>query len=215
MAPLQEELSLRSRKKLRTRQQIADAAVTLFAARGYDAVTVADIARLAEVSEQTVYNFFSSKEQLVLDEDAAFEARLIKTVRERPDGKSLAESVRADVQAFLDQLTRWPQGPQNKGGMPYLIVVSPALRRAWLEAVDRYGDSVARVLVEQSGGALSRSVAKVLGLSIVAVYAVILDEIGRGVEKGTGQRAVIEALRPQVNDAIDRIASSLKSVEKE
>lgn len=215
MVPLEEELSLRSRKKLRTRQQIADAAVTLFAARGYDAVTVADIARLADVSEQTVYNFFSSKEQLVLDEDAAFEARLLKTVREPSDGKSLAERLRADVQAFLDQLARWPEGPQNKGGMPYLIVVSPALRRAWLEAVDRYGDSVARVLVEQSGGALSRPVAKVLGLSIVAVYAVILDEIGRGVEKGTGQHAVIEALRPQVNDAVDRIASSLKSVEKE
>jgi AcrR family transcriptional regulator len=48
------------------------------ATKGYDAVTVAEIARLAEVSEQTVYNFFPSKELLVLDEDAAFEALLVE-----------------------------------------------------------------------------------------------------------------------------------------
>src|ERR1700730_7318570 len=90
-----EALSLRSRKKLRTRQQIADAAARLVSEKGYDAVTVADVARLAEVSEQTVYNFFSSKEQLVLDEDAAFEARLLAMIRERRAGTSLADAVRA------------------------------------------------------------------------------------------------------------------------
>ena len=51
-----EEEPLRVRKKIQTRQRIADAAATLFATKGFDAVTVAEIARLAEVSEQTVYN---------------------------------------------------------------------------------------------------------------------------------------------------------------
>jgi len=207
--PPVEEKSLRSRKKARSRQQIADAAATLFGAKGYDEVTVADVARLAEVSEQTVYNFFSSKEQLVLDEDAAFEARLIKTLRERPNGKSLTDGVRADVHSFLDGLERWPEGPQNKGGMPYLIIVSPTLRRAWLEAVDRYSDSAAGVLVEESGGALSRPAAKVLGLSIVAVYAVIVDEVGRATVEGMSVATRIETLRLQVDDALDRIAGSL------
>jgi AcrR family transcriptional regulator len=97
-----EGLSLRSRKKIRTRQQIAHAAAALFAARGYEAVTVADVASVAEVSEQTIYNFFSSKKQLVLDEDAAFEARLVAMLRQRSAGTSLADAVRAGVHAFLD-----------------------------------------------------------------------------------------------------------------
>src|SRR5690348_12606272 len=143
-----QELSLRSRKKIRTRQQIADAAAVLFAKKGYDAVTVAEVARLAEVSEQTVYNFFSSKEQLVLDEDAVFEARLIAMIRDRPAGTPIGEAIRAGVHAFLDDLSRRPRGPKNKGGMPCLINVSPTLRRAWLEAVDRFADSLAEALRE-------------------------------------------------------------------
>ena len=60
---------LRERKKARTRQAIADAAARLFAERGYEQVAVSDVAREAEVSEQTVYNYFQTKDQLVTDRD--------------------------------------------------------------------------------------------------------------------------------------------------
>jgi AcrR family transcriptional regulator len=57
---------LRELKKARTRQLIADVAARLFAERGYEHVTVSAVAREAEVSEQTIYNYFPSKEQLVI-----------------------------------------------------------------------------------------------------------------------------------------------------
>ena len=60
---------LRERKKARTRRVIADAAARLFAERGYEQVAVADVAREAEVAEQTVYNYFQTKDQLVTDRD--------------------------------------------------------------------------------------------------------------------------------------------------
>jgi len=63
------EVGLRERKKARTRRVIADAAARLFAERGYEQVAVSDVAREAEVSEQTVYNYFQTKEQLVTDRD--------------------------------------------------------------------------------------------------------------------------------------------------
>lgn len=205
-----ERPSLRTRKKIRTRQQIADAALTLFTARGYDPVTMADVARLADVSEQTVYNFFPSKELLVLDEDAAFEARLVAMIRERPKGTSLGDAIRAGAHAFLDELSRRPKGSQeqNAGSMPYLVNLSPTLRRAWLEATDRYANALARVLVEEIG-ALSQPAAKILGLSIVAVFSVIIDEIGRGMKERANIRTLIEALRPQVDDAVGRIAAGM------
>ena len=62
------DLGLRERKKARTRQVIADAAARLFAERGYEQVAVSDVAREAEVSEQTVYNYFQTKEQLVIED---------------------------------------------------------------------------------------------------------------------------------------------------
>src|SRR6266567_1038113 len=60
-------VGLRERKKARTRQLIADTAARMFAERGYEQVAVSDVAREAEVAEQTVYNYFPTKEQLVID----------------------------------------------------------------------------------------------------------------------------------------------------
>lgn len=67
---------LRGRKKQRTRKAIADAALALFLERGFDDVTLAEIADVAEVSVKTILNHFGSKEEVMLDEERAVEARL-------------------------------------------------------------------------------------------------------------------------------------------
>ncbi|MEV4279951.1 TetR/AcrR family transcriptional regulator [Actinoplanes xinjiangensis] len=57
---------LRARKKQRTRDAIADAAITLFLARGFDQVSVSEIATAAEVSKPTLFRYFPTKEDLIL-----------------------------------------------------------------------------------------------------------------------------------------------------
>jgi AcrR family transcriptional regulator len=210
-APPANEMPLRVRKKMQTRRQIADAAQALFATRGYDAVTIADIAHLADVSEQTVYNFFTSKEQLVIDEDVAFEARLAGMIRERPAGTKIADAVRAGAHAFLNEAGARPKGPKSRGGLPYLVNVSPALRRAWLAAVERYANAIAEVLIEESGGRLPPLAAKVLGFSIATIFAAIIDEIGQGTKQSANMGALVEKLRAQIDDAVDRMAPGLNS----
>ena len=165
-----EEAPLRVRKKIQTRQRIADAAADSFATKGYDAVTIAEIARLAEVSEQTIYNFFPSKELLVLDEDAAFEALLAGMIQERPAGTKIADAVRSGAHAFLKRLQARPKGPKSRGGLPCLMNSSSQVRRVWLAAVDRYALSIAKVVVEESGGRVSPLAARLFGGSIVTVF---------------------------------------------
>src|ERR1700749_1287397 len=80
---------LRERKKRRTRGPIATVAMKLFAARGFDAVTVAEVARAAEVSEKTVFNYFPSKEDLVFWRLESFEHELLSAVRDRAAGESV------------------------------------------------------------------------------------------------------------------------------
>jgi AcrR family transcriptional regulator len=83
------ELGLRERKKQQTRQLIRDAALRLFAEHGFDRVAVVEVARTADVSEATVFNYFPTKEDLVYDRMDAFEEELLQAMRDRPAGQSV------------------------------------------------------------------------------------------------------------------------------
>ena len=87
LAVVAAEAGLRERKKQKTRQLIFEAASRLFAERGFDAVTVAEVARAAEVSEVTVFNYFPAKEDLVFAGLGSFEERLVDSVRDRGPGE--------------------------------------------------------------------------------------------------------------------------------
>ena len=88
---------LRDLKKARTRRLIADTAARLFAERGYEQVTVSEIARAAEVAEQTLYNYFPTKEQLVTDREQRVQDRLCDLIRSRPPGVTPAAAIRGFV----------------------------------------------------------------------------------------------------------------------
>src|ERR1700722_3091710 len=92
MTPMSGEPGLRERKKQRTHQLIAATAWRLFAARGFEQVTVAEIAAAAEVSEATVFNYFPTKEDLVFHRMEAFEDELLTAIRSRPEGESIVQA---------------------------------------------------------------------------------------------------------------------------
>jgi AcrR family transcriptional regulator len=85
---------LRERKKQRTREQIAAAALELFGQRGYQATTVADIAAAAEVSERTVFTYFPTKEDILFSDHAVFRERLAEAFARRPSGASALDTLR-------------------------------------------------------------------------------------------------------------------------
>jgi AcrR family transcriptional regulator len=87
-------VGLRESKKLHTRQEIADRAMQLFAKRGFDHVTVAEVAEAANVSEKTVYNYFPTKEDLFFDEVPEREAALVAAVTGRRKGESVLQALR-------------------------------------------------------------------------------------------------------------------------
>jgi AcrR family transcriptional regulator len=206
--------SLRSRKKAKTRELLVETAARLFHARGFDAVSVAEIARAAEVSEQTVYNYFSTKEALVLDEDAAYAARLVAMVADRPAKMSAIEAVRTEALAFLQALIDRPPSRHRRGGMPFLVVNSIPVRRAWLSACERHADAVAQALVSDSRGKLSPGAAIMIATSLLAVFRVIVDEVGAAVTVGDDLAARMKRLRPQIEEGIDWLARGLEKLDR-
>ena len=145
------ELGLRERKKLRTRQLIAETAGRMFAEHGFDAVPIAAVARAAEVSEATVFNYFPTKEDLVYQGMEAFEAELLACVRDRPAGESIVTAFGRFVLA--------PRGflaAPDEDSARYLLAVSqmiadsPALAAREREILARYTTSLAELIAEDT-----------------------------------------------------------------
>src|SRR6266480_5376926 len=87
-------MGLREAKKLETRREIADAAMRLFVQRGFDHVTVSEVAAAARVSEKTVFNYFPTKEDLFFDELPERQAAVIAAIRNRATGESVVAALR-------------------------------------------------------------------------------------------------------------------------
>ena len=96
-------MGLRERKKARTRETIAATAIRMFLELGFDAVSITDIAREAEVSRRTLFAYFATKEDLVLQRFADHEDEAARTVRARRADQPPLEALR---EAMLDALRR-------------------------------------------------------------------------------------------------------------
>src|SRR3954466_4940529 len=93
---------LRARKKRVARQAIAATARRLFAERGFDSVTVAEVAAAADVSEKTVFNHFPTKEDLAFAGREEGIVRLVGGITEPPPGTSVLDVFRALTTTVID-----------------------------------------------------------------------------------------------------------------
>jgi AcrR family transcriptional regulator len=143
---------LRERKKQATRRLIGDTARELFVERGFDRVSVAEIARAADVSEKTVFNYFPRKEDLIFWRFESFEDELLAAVRERAVG----ESVLAGFGRFVLQ-RRGLLAEQDADartllvGVTRMISESPALLAREQQIFARYTLALAGLIAEETG----------------------------------------------------------------
>ncbi len=191
---------LRERKKARTRRAIADAAARLFAERGYEQVAVSDVARAAEVSEQTVYNYFRTKEQLVTDRDQEVQQELGRRIRAREPGTTPAAAIRDFVLDSVEGIRRIPAG-QWRGELGFLAAISPTVRRLALEASDRQASAVAAAIAETE--AVAPEIARLRGIALAGVFQIIITEAGRRTRQGQSQDQIADELRPAIEAVLD------------
>ncbi|MER5603592.1 TetR family transcriptional regulator [Streptomyces sp. NPDC002265] len=95
--------SLRERSKTRRREAILTAAYELFAERGFDAASIADIAEAAEVSPRTVTLYFPSKLELAMAHFNAFIDELDQTLHTRPEGQGILDTVEQWLRRQMDE----------------------------------------------------------------------------------------------------------------
>jgi AcrR family transcriptional regulator len=202
-----ESEGLRERKKRRMRETIARAAMKLFAARGFDAVTVADVARAADVSEKTVFNYFPSKEDLVFGGRAERRAAIIESIRERPAGASLVEPLRRLTADFLDRVERDPV--ESIVAIPRLVMGSEALRNRLFLGWEREAAELAPVFAQESGDAEDDLTPLIVARTLTWTHRVIFRAAFTRLIAGEDQRAVAADLRGQAGRAYDLLERGL------
>jgi AcrR family transcriptional regulator len=146
------ELGLRERKKRQTRQVIFETASRLFAERGFDAVTVAEVARAADVSGVTVFNYFPTKEDLFFGGMEVFEEQLLEAVRGREPGESAVEAFRRLLMNSFGRLAVEENGAVIASAAT-LIHASATLQAREREVVARYTRLLAAMLAEETAAA--------------------------------------------------------------
>jgi AcrR family transcriptional regulator len=186
--PRAAEPGLRQRKKQQTRQLIADTAGRLFIDRGFDAVTVAEIARAADVSEGTVFNYFPTKEDLFYARMEAFEAELLDAVRERAPGESFLTAFGRFLLGMLEERGLLASADKETGdrlvAVSRVITDSPALLAREQRIFDRYTASLAALMSKETGAAEGDVESWVAANALMGVHRGLLDYTRRSVLAG-------------------------------
>jgi AcrR family transcriptional regulator len=202
------ETGLRDLKKARTRSLIADTAARLFAERGYERVTVSEIARAAEVAEQTLYNYFPTKEQLLADREQQIQQDLSDLIRTRPTGTSPAAAIRDFVRQNVADI-RTTQPEVSRGTLGYLAAISPAVNRLVLELIDRQAAALTAAISETS--TVAPEIARLQGIALASVFQIVIRESGRRTRDGQTPAEIADGLLPEVDTILDELDRWLSS----
>ncbi|MEU5437210.1 TetR/AcrR family transcriptional regulator [Streptomyces sp. NPDC020719] len=168
---------LRERKKRQTRQHISDTATGLFLERGFDAVTIAEVAEAADVSVNTVYNYFPAKEDLFLDRMREVSHRLSRFIRARDAGESAADAVLRELRSALENVS--PAFGLIDGFADFMRVIegAPTLKARLWYLQQEVVESVAATLREETGAAADDPLPLLIGGQLAWIESAVVAYI--------------------------------------
>lgn len=189
-----------------TRARIAEVAARLFLERGFDTVTVAEVAREAGVSSVTVFNHFPRKEDLYLDRSVEAAELLRSAVRDRAPGVDVVASLRDATLRLVD--ARHPLSGVNQRSIPFFrtVAASPALVARAREIASDLQRTLAEELERdpafEGDGAL-------LAAFFIAGYGTVMVETARRLIAGEPPSAVVDDHRTRLERLFDTLRSGV------
>ncbi|MBN6041983.1 TetR/AcrR family transcriptional regulator [Amycolatopsis sp. 195334CR] len=184
---------LRERKKRLTRRRIADVALGLFVERGFDQVTIAEVAERADVSVNTVYNYFATKEDLVLPPDQASPDRLADIVRGRGAGESAAVAVLGRLRDEVRRRDRVVGLTEGFGRVLAMMLAAPTLAARLEDVSGQMVRNLAALLAEETGATEGDPVPRLVAGQIGWFHGVVFGEIGQRTVAGEDPESIAAA----------------------
>ncbi|MDF2695857.1 MAG: TetR family transcriptional regulator [Labilithrix sp.] len=187
------ELGLRERKKRETRRQLSEIALTLFAERGFDQVKVADVAAAANVSEKTVFNYFPTKEDLILEGREEIEGELLRAVRERDEGVSVLAVARSHTLTVADRVLAHPDA--RRMAFRKVIQSTPSLHARMRQLSLRFEEELAELLTEETGASSTDPTPRVAASMIATLTRLAFGVAGWPPNKRRTRAETLDGIR--------------------
>jgi AcrR family transcriptional regulator len=165
---------LRERRRQQTRATIIEAAADLFAERGFDAVSVVEIAQRAGVVEKTVFNHFPVKEGLVFEADPPMRAALLGAVRTRPAGESVSAAAGTFVVRAMSGLGS-PEAASGVAEMARVIRGSRTLQVREREILGELTTALAELIAEETHAEPGELAPWLAAHAVLSLYAALLE----------------------------------------
>jgi AcrR family transcriptional regulator len=205
-----QQLGLRERKKQQTRELIADTALRLFLERGFDGVTVADVAREAEVAQQTVFNYFPTKEDLVYGRMESFEHELLETIQLRKPGESVLAAFARFVREPRGALAEDdPDALERLDAVTRMISNSRTLLAREEQVFARYTSSLAAVITHETGAQPDDVEPWVAANAMIGVHRALVDYVRRQMLAGVRNPRLARGVRTQAKLALESLERGL------
>jgi AcrR family transcriptional regulator len=208
---------LRERKKRLMRQQLSDTATEMFLERGFDAVRVAEVAQACGVSEKTVFNYFPTKESLLLDRGEATMASLRAGLAE--PGVSPVEAAERILAAELGSLLSWLAGQDDPARaiagiqrFGALIRATRALRAHQRDMTDRLIATAAEILAERAGLSPDDPEPRITATALLGLWDVQSRSLGKYLDGTRSPGQVREAVAADTRRAARLLGAGLSSL---
>jgi AcrR family transcriptional regulator len=200
------KLGLRERKKQQTRETIARAALRLFAERGYDETTLAEIAEAADVAPRTIFAYFESKEDILLCEEGVMLSALQRLLDERPAGTTTVDAIRG----FLSHI----EPPDEEAKLrKQIISTNPALQvklRGHLAQLEpMLAESIARDLGAEPGDIRPLLIAASMTAAFTSVRDRLLEAESDGAALSHEQGMAV------IDQVLDFLRGGLEALQRE
>lgn len=200
------DIGLRARKRARTHEAISSAAITLFLARGFDRVSVAEVADAADVSKPTLFKYFASKEDLVLHRIADHQGEAARVVREgRESGLAPLTALHRHFLAGLDRRDPVTGLNDHEGVLAYhrMVFDTPSLSARVSQYLQRDEDALTEALAPGSDPLDARLAA----CQVIAVQRVLARDNWRRLAEGS----TADEIHPAAVAAADRAFGTLRN----
>ncbi|MFG1667481.1 TetR/AcrR family transcriptional regulator [Streptomyces sp. Y7] len=200
---------LRERKKRETRQRISDIATGLFLEHGFLTVTIAEVAEAADVSVNTVYNYFPAKEDLFFDRSAGVVEQLSRWVRGRAKGESAAGAVLRELRAEVEAVS--PKVGLIEGYDRFMRCIheAPPLRSRLWSLQQEIHDHLEATLREEAGADAADPLPGLIAGQIAWIHQTVFVHIGREMVAGRNPGKVSREVLVLLDDIEELLSANV------